>query len=327
MRLIAYAGRHATAVMAAGVLAGLAVPPLATLARPLLVPTLLIPLALALVRLDWAAAGAWRHRPGVVAALLVFVLGVSPVAVWAITRALAPMGFPDTLAQALVLMAASSPIVSNVAIALLLGLDAPLAVVVVLAGTALVPFTLPVAAEALVGVSLEMPLAEFMARLLGLVGGAFVLAWLIRRVVPAPALAARRELLDGLTVLNLLLFGLAIMDGVTAYAIARPGYVALAVAAAYAFNLLLQAAGALAFRGSARRARSPSRCSPATATWGSSSSPSKAARASTSPSSSRWRRSRCTRCRPSSGRSTPGSPGRRRRRGRIPGFRMTTPRR
>lgn len=249
MRLIAYAGRHATAVMAAGVLAGLAVPPLATLARPLLVPTLLIPLALALVRLDWAAAGAWRHRPGVVAALLVFVLGVSPVAVWAITRALAPMGFPDTLAQALVLMAASSPIVSNVAIALLLGLDAPLAVVVVLAGTALVPFTLPVAAEALVGVSLEMPLAEFMARLLGLVGGAFAVAWLIRRVVPAPALAARRELLDGLTVLNLLLFGLAIMDGVTAYAIARPGYVALAVAAAYAFNLLLQAAGALAFRG------------------------------------------------------------------------------
>lgn len=235
--------------MAAGVLVGLAVPPLATLARPLLVPTLLIPLALALVRLDWAAAGAWRRRPGVVAALLVFILGVSPLAVWAITRALVPFGFPDPLAQALVLMAASSPIVSNVAIALLLGLDAPLAVVVVLAGTALVPLTLPIAADALVGVSLEMPLVEFMGRLLALVGSAFAAAWLIRRLVPARTLAARRELLDGLTVVNLLLFGLAIMDGVTAYAIARPGYVALAIVAAYAFNLLLQAAGGLAFRG------------------------------------------------------------------------------
>ena len=249
MRLIALAGRHATAVMAAGVLIGLAVPPLATLARPLLVPTLLIPLALALVRLDWAAAGAWRRRPGVVVALLAFILGVSPVAVWAITRALVPLGFPDTLAQALVLMAASSPIVSNVAIALVLGLDAPLAVVVVLAGTALVPLTLPVAADALVGVSIEMPLAEFMARLLALVGSAFAAAWLIRRLVPARTLEARRELLDGLAVINLLLFGLAIMDGVTAYAIARPGYVALAIVAAYAFNLMLQAAGGLAFRG------------------------------------------------------------------------------
>ena len=47
---------------------------------------------------------------------------------------------------------------------------------------------------------------------------------------------------------SLLLFGLAIMDGVTAYAIARPGYVALAIVAAYAFNLLLQVAGGLAFR-------------------------------------------------------------------------------
>jgi len=249
VRLIALAGRHATAVMAAGVLLGLAVPPLATLARPLLVPTLLIPLALALVRLDWAAAGAWRHRPGTVAALLAFILGVSPLAVWAVTLALVPLGFPESLAQALVLMAASSPIVSNVAIALLLGLDAPLAVVVVLAGTALVPLTLPIAADTLVGVSLEMPIAEFMGRLLALVGSAFVAAWLIRRIVPARTLAAHHELLDGLTVLNLLLFGLAIMDGVTAYAIARPGYVALAIVAAYAFNLLLQAAGGLAFRG------------------------------------------------------------------------------
>ena len=134
-------------------------------------------------------------------------------------------------------MAASSPIVSNVALALLLGLDAPLAVVVVLAGTALVPLTLPIAAETLVGVSLEMPLVEFMARLVALVGSAFAAAWLIRRIVPAAALEARRDLLDGLTVLNLLLFGLAIMDGVTAYAFERPGYVALAIVAAYAFNL------------------------------------------------------------------------------------------
>ena len=38
------------------------------------------------------------------------------------------------------------------------------------------------------------------------------------------------------------------MDGVTVFALARPGYAALATALAFVFNILLQAAGWLAFR-------------------------------------------------------------------------------
>jgi BASS family bile acid:Na+ symporter len=86
-----------------------------------------------------------------------------------------------------------------------------------------------------------------MLRLAALVGSAFGAAWLVRRIVPARVLAANREMLDGMTVVSLVLFGVAIMDGVTAYALQRPGYVLTALAAAYAFNLLLQAAGYLAF--------------------------------------------------------------------------------
>ena len=234
--------------MAVGVLAGLALPPLATLARPLLVPTLLIPLAIALVRLDWSAIAAWRQRPLTIAALLVFVLGVSPLVVWVLVSDLEPLGFPRPLAQALILMAASSPIVSNVALALILRLDAPLAVVVVMLATALVPFTLPPIAGALAGIDVELPVLEFSLRLAALVGGAFAAAALVRRFVPRETLAANADWLDGFTVVNLLLFGLAIMDGVTAFALERPGYVALALLAAYAFNLALQAGAGLAFR-------------------------------------------------------------------------------
>ena len=78
MRPLAFVGRHATKFMAAGVLVGFVVPPLAALARPLLAPALVIPLALALVRLDWSAIAEWRRRPWLVAALVVFILGVSP---------------------------------------------------------------------------------------------------------------------------------------------------------------------------------------------------------------------------------------------------------
>ena len=250
---LAFLGRHATAFMAGGVLLGLAMPPLAALAKPLLVPTLLIPLALALVRLDWSAIAAWRHRPVVVALLIAWLLGVSPVLVWLATVALVHAGFPPPLQVALVLMAASSPIVSSVAIALMVGLDAALAIVAVLIATALVPLTLPAMAEALVGVTLDIGLAAFMLRLALLVGSAFAVAWVVRRLVPAATLARNRDLLDGLTVVNLVLFGLAIMDGVTAFAMARPGYAAAALVAAFASNLALQGLGYALFHRLGRR--------------------------------------------------------------------------
>jgi BASS family bile acid:Na+ symporter len=251
--VLAFLGRHATLFMAGGVLLGIVAPPLAALAQPLLVPTLLIPLTLALVRLDWTAILAWRQRSGTAVLLVVWLLGISPLLVWSATTALLPAGFPPPLRQALVLMAASSPIVSSVAIALIVGLDATLAIVAVLLSTALVPFTLPPLAAVLVGVTLEIGLGTFMLRLALLVGLAFAAAAIIRRFVAAEKLAAHRELLDGLTVINLMLFGLAIMDGVTAYALQRPGYVAIALVAAFAFNLGLQAAGYLAFRRLGRR--------------------------------------------------------------------------
>jgi BASS family bile acid:Na+ symporter len=248
VRALAFVGRHATRFMALGVLLGFAVPELAALARPLLVPALLIPLALALVRLDWGAAAAFRRRAPLVAALILWILGVSPVLVWAIVTPLVTVGFPAPLALALILMAASSPIVSCVAIALFVGLDAALAVVTVLAATALVPFTLPPLAHTLAGMALEIPLAAFTLRLALLVGAAFAAAWLVRRLAGEAALVAHRDRIDGIAVANLVVFAVAIMDGVTAFALERPGYAVLAVASAFAFNLLLQGAALLAFR-------------------------------------------------------------------------------
>ncbi len=248
MRPLAFVGRHATKFMACGVLVGFFFPSLAALAKPLLVPTLVIPLALALVRLDGSAIADCRRQPGLIALLLVFILGASPLVVWAITTPALAVGLPAGLREALILMSASSPIVSNVAIALFVGLDASLAAVAVVFATALVPFTLPPLALALLDLELAISLPEFMTRLAALVGSAFVAAWLVRRMVRPATLAAWRERIDGLAVLNLVVFALAIMDGVTAFALERPGYALLATLLAFAFNLLLQAAGWLAFR-------------------------------------------------------------------------------
>jgi len=223
---------------------GLAVPPLATAVRPLLLAALVIPLAIALVRIDWGAFGAYARRPGLAAVIVVWFLGVSPVLMW---LALKPLALPGAVVVGLVLMAAAPPIGSGPAMCLLLGLDAALAVVAMVTTTALVPLTLPPLGAALLGVALEIDVATFMLRLALMVGGAFAGAWAVRRLVPAAAIERNARPLDGVSVLIMMVFGIGIMDGVTAFAIERPGYVLVATLAGIAANVLLQVAGAVAW--------------------------------------------------------------------------------
>lgn len=242
-RAFDYLGQHATLFLAGGVLLGLLVPQLATLARPMLIPGLLIPLIIALLRLDWDALAAYARRPGLVALITAALLLVSPVLMW---LALKAFSLPPALAQGLTLMAAASPIVSSAAISLILGLDAALAVIVIVVTTALIPFTLPIVALALLGLKIDIDLATFMLRLTLMVGGAFAAALALRRLVPRQKLQANARMLDGASVATLVMFALAIMDGVTAVALARPGYVVLVTIAAFVANVALQALGTLA---------------------------------------------------------------------------------
>lgn len=258
LRWVDSVGRYATRFMALGVLTGFVFPSLAELAAPLLIPTLLIPLTIALTRLDWREAARYRSRPLLVVLLLAWLLVVSPVIVAFALRFL-PM--PVHLEQGLVLMAASSPIVSAVAIALLVGLDAPLAIVLVVLATAIVPFSLPVMARMLLGLELEIALAEFMLRLVIMVGAAFAAAGVARRLVPARTIERNRRLLDGVSVVNLVVFAIAIMNGVAAFARDRPGYVVWSTIAAFVANIALQAITVAAFwRLGTRRALTAGLC-------------------------------------------------------------------
>jgi len=237
-------GKHATLFLASGVFIGFAVPPLAHSARPLLLPAMIIPLTLALVRIDWGALAGYGRNPLLLFGVLAWLLFASPVLTWC---AAAALGVPAGLNEGLTLMAASAPIFSGAALALILGLDAALAIVVIVLATALVPFTLPTLVLTLLGLQLEIGLAAFMLRLAAIVGGAFAAAWIVRRCVRADALRRHGRLLDGVSVALLVVFAIAIMDGLTAYAFARPGFVIGATLAAFAANLLLQMFGALAF--------------------------------------------------------------------------------
>lgn len=250
-RLLDFMGRHGARLLFLGVFAGLALPDLAALCRPLLAPAVVALLTAALLRVDWRSLVDYGRRPLLAAGLVVWLMLISPVLVWGLAQA-APA--PAALASALVLMAAAPPILAAAGIAAILGLDGALAVVAGMASTLLTPLTLPPLALALLGIELEIGVAEFMIRLALVIAPAFAAAAAIRHAAPHGWLAARARQVDGVFVAVMLVFAVAIMDGVTETLFARPGTVALWVAAAFVANPLLQALGAAAFAWLGRRA-------------------------------------------------------------------------
>ncbi len=247
---LGWLGRHGKSMLAAGVFVGLAVPPLAQLFRPLLTPSVVLLLALTLMRMDWTALSGQLKRPLPAALLVAWLLAASP-ALMAVATRLA--GLPAGLAEAMLLWAASPPLIAAPSIAVLLGLEGALALIGTVLATFVMPLTLPPLALMLAGIDLGLDVASLFLRLALLTFGALVLALLGRRVFGGAAIAAHPRRIDGAIVLTLLVFAVAAMDGITGAAIGEPLRVGGFAAAAFAANLAFQALGAAVFAGLPRR--------------------------------------------------------------------------
>jgi BASS family bile acid:Na+ symporter len=242
--VLAFIGRRSMPLLAAGILIGLAVPPLAALMRPLTAPLLFLLTAATLLKIEPRAVLGELRRPGRLVAVLVWTMALQPVLMAAVV---APLGLPAGLVEALVLWSAASPLISAPALAFLLGLEAPLALVAMTLGTLAMPFTLPPLALALLELRLEIGVGELMLRLGVFVGGALLAALVARRLI-GPARVDRAGLeISGLAVLFLLLFGIGVMDGVQTIFAEQPRQVLLFVAAAFGATVFMLASTALLF--------------------------------------------------------------------------------
>lgn len=237
-------GRHGSVILPAGVFIGLLLPPLASLLKPLLIPGIIGPFIIALIRMDWRKLLDHVSQPGITALLLLWLLVAAP---FLVDFLLALFPIDAGLHGSLVLMAAASPLMASASLALIIGLDAPLAVVLTFIGTALVPLTLPPIALYLLGIQIDIAIVDLMLRLGALVGGCFALAWLIRRLLPEGFAERHATPLDGLAVVGLLVFAIAVMDGVTDLAVERPQFVLTATVAVFGLNIFMQGLATLAF--------------------------------------------------------------------------------
>ncbi|MGI9489981.1 MAG: hypothetical protein ACR2RF_29650 [Geminicoccaceae bacterium] len=237
-------GRHGSVILPVGVFIGLLVPPLAALMKPLLIPGIIGPFIIALLRMDWQRLLAYARQPFLTVALLLWLLIAAPFLVDGLLK---PLPLAEGLHDSLVLMAAASPLMASASLALIIGLDAPLAVVLTFAATALIPFTLPPIALHLLGIDINIAIFDLMLRLGAIIGGCFTMAWLIRRFLPKDFTERHAQPLDGLAIIGLLVFAIAIMDGVTALMMERPGFVLAATLGVFGLNIFMQATATLLF--------------------------------------------------------------------------------
>jgi len=244
LRALALLGRHGTWFLAGGLFIGLILPPLAALLRPSLNPFIFLLTANSILGIDPSAFRAHARRPGLLTLVLAWTLVAEPVAV---AFAAGRLDVPTPLAQGLVLWAASPPLISVAAIAMLLGLDGALALLLMVAGTFAMPFTLPPLVLGLIGLKLGIGILPLMRNLVLFIGGAALAAMAVRRLIGGERLRRHAVELSGLNVLLLLLFAIAIMDGIGGLIRAQPNQVLLYAAVALIASVALQALSFVAF--------------------------------------------------------------------------------
>jgi hypothetical protein len=226
-RLLDLLGVYARWALPAGVFAGVVLPDLAALLRPLLTPVVIGTLTLALVRLDWARMGTALRHPGLPLLLAGWLLLLSPGLVWAGSML---FGLPPDLHLLLVLQAAA------------------LAAVLPVLATLLLPLTLTPLVLLLADTGLRVDLSAFALRVTLVVIAPFVVAAALRAAVGRDRLRRNDPLVGGLNVLLLVVFAIAVMDGVTARLLAEPAYIGGLLFASCVAAVLLHAAGYFAFR-------------------------------------------------------------------------------
>ncbi|MEL6751899.1 MAG: hypothetical protein AAFO70_07440, partial [Pseudomonadota bacterium] len=237
--------RYGLAMLIAGLVMGIALPPLARILEPWLTPLIGGLLFLSAWRIGWRNVLGQRAD-----ALKTLILVAALQVALPLTLAFVFMmlGWTGPLAQAVVLMSAGATIAGSANITQFLGHDGSAALRLLVVGTAALPLTvLPVFAVS--GIAGAEDIGTFALRLLALIGVSAGLGFLARRLAPKVSAAS----LDGAGALLMALVVIGIMAEVGPALVTAPGALMVTLAVAFAAGFGLQVASYLAQQPSSAR--------------------------------------------------------------------------
>ena len=237
--LLTFLGRHGTIAVAISILLGILLPPVGALVRPVFAETVFVLLSLAFLRVDPAALRMQLARPRLLIAAAAWTMLVVPVLAGAGFIALDLAGQSPALLLALMLNVVAPPIFSSPAMAALMGLNAAITLAVLLACVAVTPFLAPALVALFVGPAVTFSPLALGLRLVLMLAGAACVAMAVRAIAGKPWVERQAPRIDGLNVIVLFAFALALMGDVLTNTIERPMLVLglLALTTAVTFGL------------------------------------------------------------------------------------------
>lgn len=219
---LAWLGRQGTGAIAVLVFIGIAVPAVGAMLKPYVAEAIFALLCIAFLRVDAVSLRGTLRRPGVLLAATGWTMIVMPLLFAGVCMAFDLEGrFPD-LYLAIMLQAVASPMMAAPAFAALMGFDATLILLTLVASTALTPLTASFYAHLFLDGTLSLSPVALGIKLLAILAGSALIAAVIRRIVGGDAVARRKDEIDGLNVLVLFVFVAAVMESVADTFLAAP---------------------------------------------------------------------------------------------------------
>jgi len=219
--VLAAIGRHGTIIVAASIFVGLFVPGIAAAFKPLLGDSIIVMLVLAFLRVDPVELRRHWTNPRLILAASAWIMLVTPAVLGALFML---TGLRDRLPGIyfmLVLQMSAPGLMSSPALAALMGLDVALTLATLVVCTAITPLTSSLFSHLYLGSALASPVS-FGIRLLLIIGGCALAAYVIRRIAGGRWIEAQRERIDGLSVIAMFMFAVAAMEGVSTHFLADP---------------------------------------------------------------------------------------------------------
>jgi BASS family bile acid:Na+ symporter len=222
---LAWLGRQGTRAVAISIVLGIFLPPLGAIIRPFFPETVFALLVLAFLRVDPGALRVQLAKPKLLIAATVWTMLIVPLVAGLAFTAIDLKTTSPALLLALMLNFVPPPIFASPALAALMGLNAAITLALLLACIAVTPFLAPALVATFAGAAVTFSPLSLGLRLVLMLAGAALAGVAIRGLAGKPWVERQAERIDGLNVIVLFLFAVALMGDVLTNTIAQPLYV------------------------------------------------------------------------------------------------------
>ena len=205
-------GRQGTNAVAIVVFLAVLTPQVGAAMKDYLAEIVIALLCLAFIRVDIAVLRQHLSRPHIVIAATAWtVIGIPSLFGGACILFGIRDSAPD-LFTGLVMQFSASPMMAAPALVMLMGLDATLVLIVLVASTALIPVTAPFFAWLFVGAELSVSPMVLGLKLLTILGSAIIVSVIVRRVAGMEGIHRYRAEIDGINIIVLYIFAAPVMQ-------------------------------------------------------------------------------------------------------------------